>query len=563
MIDVDGDADLDLIVGFENAEVRLYTQDDDQETTCGKWFCSSTIGEVGAGRGLAVVDSSRWTCGCDTPDECTTDDVVLVVTNGGSAFAFAYSDADEGFTTFEGVTPPACASPGTALGPLGTSGARSPRVAAVDYDGDDDHDVIHGHDNRIYFLRQTPDGWTAEVGDDSEEFVDAPGFNSFAVGDLDEDGLVDVVVTQGTQDSSQPPTPGPQIGITVWWNRPEAPAPTLAPTAPHQFKTNQELLAAAKVYTAGSQEFGPIEDWDVSLITDMSKLFCTDGCPSINSGAASFNADISKWDTGKVMFMDYMFQGAEVFNADISKWDTGSATTMNSMFTRAAAFDANIGGWVTAKVVFMDYIFQGAEVFNADISSWDTGRVTTMQSLFRGAAAFDANIGGWNTASVTTMNAMFAGASAFNQDLSEWVVPSSTEGIASLFAGATAFNQELGWCFAFAQPAGFAGDSGCVDEASGLADDCGVAFCPPSDGGSDGGGSDGGPGDGADGGATTGCTCGTLAVEVTPGPGSRRLTSARNGPFLSQLVVHGVRSRPPDRRRDATRRTPRSVGFDG
>ena len=139
------------------------------------------------------------------------------------------------------------------------------------------------------------------------------------------------------------------------------------------------------------------------------------------------------------------------------------------------------------------------------------------------------------------MNRMFQKAPVFNQLITTWdttsIYPAQgvTYGVDGMFVDAAAFNQELGWCFAFAQPDTFAVGSGCA--ASG----CGVAFCPSNDG-------------------SDGCDCGTLVVEVTPGQGSRRLTSARNGPFLSQLVVRGVRSRPPDRRRDATRRTPRSVG---
>ena len=263
------------------------------------------------------------------------------------------------------------------------------------------------------------------------------------------------------------------------------------------------------------QEFGPIEDWDVSKVTDMSELFCDSGCTMVRD-AASFDADLSKWDTGRV-------------------------TTMQSMFRGAAAFDADVSQWNTALVTRMDFTFYGATTFAADLSKWDTGRVTTMQSMFRGAAAFDANIGGWNTASVTTMENMFREAVTFNQILALWNTASvdAVTGVAGMFYDAAAFNRELGWCFAFAQPDTFAAGSGCA------APGCGVAFCPPSNDGPD------------------GCDCGTLVVEVTPGQGSRRLTSARNGPFLSQLVVRGVRSRPPDRRRDATRRTPRSVGFDG
>ena len=358
-----------------------------------------------------------------------------------------------------------------------------------------------------------------------------------------------------------------------------------------------------------------ISGWDTSKATNMEWMF---------SNARDFQSDVGKWDTSKVTTMQKTFDQASQFNSDISRWDTSKVTNCVTMFVGAAAFNQELGwcfafaqpasfaagsgcgvsggddcgvafrpdgdcpcvtppyqfdpgvpggfdlknavalwldpgyeackkfgpieDWDVSKVTDMSELFCAsgcvtnndpeAACFDADLSKWDTGRVTTMQSMFRGAAAFDANIGGWNTASVATMENMFREAVTFNQILALWNTASiaAATGVAGMFVDAAAFNQGLGWCFAFAQPDTFAAGSGCA------APGCGVAFCPPSNGGSD------------------GCDCGTLVVEVTPGQGSRRLTSARNGPFLSQLVVRGVRSRPPDRRRDVTRRTPRSVG---
>ena len=51
-------------------------------------------------------------------------------------------------------------------------------------------------------------------------------------------------------------------------------------------------------------------------------------------GATSFNTDISKWDTGKVTSMGYMFNGATSFNQPgICSWDHTKVTDCNQMFT--------------------------------------------------------------------------------------------------------------------------------------------------------------------------------------------------------------------------------------
>jgi len=47
-----------------------------------------------------------------------------------------------------------------------------------------------------------------------------------------------------------------------------------------------------------TEVYGPIADWDVSAVTDMSYLF---------HGLTNFNADISSWDTSSVTTMHRMF----------------------------------------------------------------------------------------------------------------------------------------------------------------------------------------------------------------------------------------------------------------
>ena len=51
--------------------------------------------------------------------------------------------------------------------------------------------------------------------------------------------------------------------------------------------------------TAATATYGPIADWNVSAITDMSELFLDLG---------GFNAEITNWDTSSVTNMRGMFQ---------------------------------------------------------------------------------------------------------------------------------------------------------------------------------------------------------------------------------------------------------------
>merc|ERR1719326_1555566 len=55
---------------------------------------------------------------------------------------------------------------------------------------------------------------------------------------------------------------------------------------------------------------GPIGEWDVSSVTDMSHMF---SYKSLFSGATAFNGDISKWDVSSAKDMSSMFLSARAF----------------------------------------------------------------------------------------------------------------------------------------------------------------------------------------------------------------------------------------------------------
>ena len=68
------------------------------------------------------------------------------------------------------------------------------------------------------------------------------------------------------------------------------------------FTDKTSLKAAITAFnndeTTATATYGPVADWDVSKITDMSYLF---------NGLTNFNADISNWNTSSVTNMYAMF----------------------------------------------------------------------------------------------------------------------------------------------------------------------------------------------------------------------------------------------------------------
>lgn len=77
-----------------------------------------------------------------------------------------------------------------------------------------------------------------------------------------------------------------------------------------------------KFVTGIYRRYGLIENWDTSLITDMSGLFKDD---------ATFNVDLSSWNVANVLNMSEMFKNCPEFNHKL-EWDVESCLNMESMF---------------------------------------------------------------------------------------------------------------------------------------------------------------------------------------------------------------------------------------
>jgi surface protein len=134
-----------------------------------------------------------------------------------------------------------------------------------------------------------------------------------------------------------------------------------------QFKpaNRAELKTAVNLWvsneTSALDQYGEINTWDTSNVTDMSELF---------KDKTTFNGDISSWDTSNVTNMRGMFWDATAFNQDIGSWVTTNVTDMSAMFWDATAFNQDIGSWDTSYVRYMRYMFDGATSFNQNLINW-------------------------------------------------------------------------------------------------------------------------------------------------------------------------------------------------
>tara|TARA_B100000519_G_C14245358_1_gene439588 strand:- start:91 stop:1608 length:1518 start_codon:yes stop_codon:yes gene_type:complete len=140
---------------------------------------------------------------------------------------------------------------------------------------------------------------------------------------------------------------------------------------------------------------GPMPEWNVSLVTNMAKLFSVDfnckaeGMSNGQAGAcwswAQHNPDISKWDTSSVVTMEEMFKTryyTSDFNQNISLWDTSSVTNMYGMFWGASKFNHYVGDWDESKVSYSNYgsIFQEATAFQAKYTCVSSSSYTVKPS---------------------------------------------------------------------------------------------------------------------------------------------------------------------------------------
>ncbi len=245
------------------------------------------------------------------------------------------------------------------------------------------------------------------------------------------------------------------------------------------------------------RDFGGIEKWDTSNVTDMEACFYN---------AKHFNEDISSWNVAKCKNFKAMFYDAISFNKPLNAWNVSCARDMGGMFYGAEKFNQPLDSWDISKVENMSGMFEYAESFNQDLNAWgdkvqsnarvlqmfqstriaqeknypkwfrsqdengiykprgkyflkelisdlsvklsdiDTSLITNMGHMFErdwAAARKDlGDIANWNVSNVTIMDSMFQYAKSFNVDLSKWDTR-NVEYMGDMFKNAESFNSDI------------------------------------------------------------------------------------------------------------------------
>ena len=244
----------------------------------------------------------------------------------------------------------------------------------------------------------------------------------------------------------------------------------------------------AEMFREAESFNSPIDDWNVSNVTDMSGLFQNasvfnqllnnwlvdnvtnmsnmfnnfiDGATIVITNTpvvgtsfftslrqffltGAFNQDLSNWNVSRVENMSGMF-AAVPFNQDISSWNVVNVKDMSRMFNVTANFNQPLNNWQVDNVADMSYMFGDARMFNQDIGNWNVSSVINMRGMFSYASMFNQAINNWDVTQVTDMGEMFNSGTNFNQDISGWEV-GNVELMNRMFQNDEFFNQDIsGW----------------------------------------------------------------------------------------------------------------------
>ncbi len=128
--------------------------------------------------------------------------------------------------------------------------------------------------------------------------------------------------------------------------------------------------------TSWQDVYGPVEEWNMSNVTDLS--FPAGNRPLL---PASFNYNVEWWDVSNVVTMKELFCRTD-FNQPLLRWNVSAVTDMSKMFFNCTNFNQPLHTWNVSNVMRMDCMFAYCVHFNQPLHTWDVSNVRMFRDLF-------------------------------------------------------------------------------------------------------------------------------------------------------------------------------------
>ena len=126
----------------------------------------------------------------------------------------------------------------------------------------------------------------------------------------------------------------------------------------------------------------PLNDWNVSRVTDMEQIF---------SDFRNFNENINDWDVSNVTNMKYMFEGCSRFNQPLNRWNVSNVDNMMGMFRGCTDFNQQLDRWNVSNVDNMMGMFYSCTHFNKPLNNWVISRETNIARMYENCGISQAN----------------------------------------------------------------------------------------------------------------------------------------------------------------------------
>ena len=118
------------------------------------------------------------------------------------------------------------------------------------------------------------------------------------------------------------------------------------------------------------------------------------------SDAKSFNQPLNNWDVSNVTDMALMFYYARSFNQQLNKWNTSNVRSMKEMFLDAESFNQDLNTHYETKHDYKTRLERDVKIpgfhkliptvlENLKYMAWDVSNVRNMDNMFDGAISLE------------------------------------------------------------------------------------------------------------------------------------------------------------------------------